>query len=101
MRMRVFFLLLLLANFAFFAWDRYLRTPLSPETRIQQVQMTPEKIRIVNSPATPPPAAASPATASPAAKAGEEKPARPCLAWGVFVGPQDAARADAAMAEAK
>lgn len=89
--MRVLFLLLLLANLAFFAWDRYLRVPVSPEAHIQQVQMSPEKIRIVKSvparPASPAPAAA----AEPVAMV-------PCLEWGNFIGPE-AARADAAIAE--
>jgi hypothetical protein len=105
--MRVLFLLLLLANIAFFAWDRYLREPLSAEARIQQVQMTPEKIRLVNAPPQPRPApkpvavtdAEKVVKADKADKA--EKMDMPCLAWGVFIGPQDAARADAAMAEAK
>lgn len=108
--MRLLFLLLLLANLGFFAWERYLREPLSAQARIQQVQMTPEKIRIVN---TPPPApktvvavaaeasaaaeGVKAATAAPAATAAEGA----CLAWGAIIGPQDAARADAALAEAK
>jgi hypothetical protein len=105
--MRVVFLLLLLANLGFFAWDRYLREPLSAQTRIQQVQMSPEKIRLVGVPAQPTPAAKPAAAAEPekVEKAEKvEKVARvetACLAWGVFIGPQDAARADAAMAEAK
>jgi hypothetical protein len=101
MPMRVLFLLLLLANLGFFAWDRYLREPLSAESRIQQVQMSPEKIRIVNAPVQPktapqPVAAAAAERSEPVATA-----TAACLAWGAFIGPQDAARADAAMAEAK
>lgn len=102
--MRVLFLLLVLANLAFFAWDRYLREPLSAEARIKQVQMSPEKIRLVNVPGKIPPAA-KPAAAAETGKAEaadkSEKMQAACLAWGAFVGPQDAARADAAMTEAK
>lgn len=80
--MRAFFLLIVLANLAFFAWDRYLREPVSAEERIQQVQITPEKIRLVNTrvpPATPVAAAV-------------------CMEWGAFAGAA-VARADAAMEE--
>ena len=93
---RMIFLLLVLGNLAFFAWDRYLRVPVSAAEHIQQVQITPEKIRIVKS--------AAPRTAAPQpvpAVAAETKAAAACLEWGVFVGPPEAARADAAMAEAK
>lgn len=99
--MRILLLLLVLANLGFFVWDRFLRAPVSAEARIQQVQMAPEKIRIVTAPAAPAAKpAVAPAPAPPAAAAKLEEKA-PCLAWGVFVGPQDAARADALMAEAK
>lgn len=105
--MRVLFLVLVLANLAFFAWDRYLREPLSAEARIQQVQMSPEKIRLVNVPGKTQPAAKPPVAADPDKTEKAEKPEKPekvqaaCLSWGAFIGPQDAARADAAMAEAK
>lgn len=109
--MRVVFLLLLLGNLVFFAWAQFLRTPLSAEAHIQQVQMTPEKIRIVSAPAgaatrTPTAPEGAPARAltpgqEPTAKLEAEKAPAACLAWGVFIGPQDAGRADAAMAEAK
>ena len=78
--MRAFFLLLVLANLAFFAWDRYLRTPLSAGERIEQVQITPEKIRLVNT-------RVPPAT-----------PAAVCMEWGAFAGAA-VARADAALEE--
>lgn len=108
--MRALFLMLLLANLAFFAWDRYLREPISAEARIRQVQMSPEKIRLVNAPRPSAPAAKVVAAAE-AEKSEKiekvekiekiEKADAACLAWGVFIGPQDAARADAVMAEAK
>ena len=84
--MRTLFLLLVLANFAFFAWDRYLRAPVSAETHIQQVQITPEKIRLVKESVAP--GRVNKATASPTA----------CMEWGAFAGAA-VARADAAMAE--
>ena len=88
--MRTVFLLLVLGNLAFFAWERYLRAPNDAEVRIQQVQIAPEKIRLVNPPAqrVPPPTKAFAVDAKAAA----------CLEWGVFIGPE-AARADAAVAE--
>ena len=87
--MRLLFLVLLLANFAFFAWDHYLRVPVSAEERIQQVQMSPEKIRIVK-----PSAQQSSNTVS----ATDAVAMVPCLEWGTFIGP-DATRADAAIGE--
>lgn len=86
--MRVLFLLLLFANVAYFAWDRYLRAPVSPEAHIRQVQMSPEKIRIASS---QPPAAVVPPAVDAVATV-------PCLEWGGFVGPE-AARADTAIGE--
>jgi hypothetical protein len=97
--MRVLFLLLLLANLGFFAWDRYLREPISAQARIQQVQMSPEKIRLVGVPA--PPAAKPLAAGEPLKVEKVAKVETACLAWGTFIGPQDAARADAAIGEAK
>ena len=84
--MRAVFLLLVLGNLAFFAWERYLRVPQNAQERIQQVQITPEKIRLV----TP--------SAPPVATAAADGKAAACLEWGAFIGPE-AARADAAIAE--
>lgn len=109
---RIFFLLLVLGNLAFFAWDRYLRVPVSAEAHIQQVQITPEKIRIIESKAARPPVAKPGApgeeanatdaanTAGATGTTGATKTAAACLEWGVFVGAPEAARADAAIAEA-
>lgn len=85
--MRTLFLLLVLANVAFFAWDRYLRAPVSAEDYMRKVQIAPEKIRLVNPPGAP---GTSTKAAVPAAAA--------CMEWGAFAGAA-AARADAAMAE--
>jgi len=84
-RMRILFLLLLLANCAFFAWDRYLRAPVNAAEHIQKVQMAPEKIRLINKP-------------SASAAAGKAATAAACMEWGAFSGAA-VARADAVIAE--
>src|SRR4051812_8218357 len=78
--MRAFFLFLLLANIAFFAWARYL----SPADAVADPaplgrQIEPEKLRIVGVGRAP--AAAKPAPAGPVAAA---TPAAACLEWGSF-----------------
>ena len=90
--MRAVFLLLVLGNLAFFAWERYLRVPQNAQERIRQVQITPEKIRLI----APPPSVMP--SAPPLAKAAADGKAAACLEWGAFIGPE-AARADAAIAE--
>lgn len=90
--MRALCLLLLLANAAFYAWVNYLRTPVSAESRIRQVQITPEKIRLVDAPTLVAPGVTT-------TKAAAGKPAA-CLEWGAFIGPE-AARGDAAIADLK
>ena len=82
--MRTLFLLMVLANFAFFAWYHYLREPVNAEEHIRQVQITPEKMKLVKTPVAP----TGPAVPSAAA----------CMEWGAFSG-ATVARADAAMAE--
>ena len=93
--MRTFFLLLVLGNLAFFAWQRYLRAPVDAEAHIRQVQITPEKIRLIGPPAT----ASPPAVSNSKAVLADAKGAA-CLEWGAFIGPE-AARADVAIAELK
>lgn len=93
--MRAVFLLLVLGNLAFLAWVQYLRTSVSASDRIQQVQISPEKIRLLAPPAVVAPAAVPAPKAAPVvAKAAA------CLEWGAFIGPE-AARGDAAIAELK
>ncbi len=82
--MRALFLFLLLGNAAFYAWVNYLRTPVSPQERIEQVQMSPEKIRLAAAPVSKKPAVPLKGAA--------------CLEWGPFIGPE-AARGDTAMGE--
>lgn len=86
--MRTLFLLLVLVNFAFFAWDRYLRAPVSAEEHIQKIQLAPEKIRLVNPPGASAAAGAAGKAVTPAA----------CMEWGAFSGAV-VARADAVIAE--
>ena len=88
--MRTAFLFLLLGNAAFYAWVNYLRTPVNAQERIQQVEITPEKIRLVSKPAS----AAKKAAAVPAASL----KGAACVEWGAFVG-LEAARGEAAIAE--
>jgi SPOR domain len=87
--MRALFLFLLLGNAAFYAWVNYLRAPQSARERIQQVEITPEKIRLLSTPATVAKKAATPVAQLKGAA---------CVEWGAFIGPE-AARGDAAIAE--
>ena len=75
--MRALFLFLLLGNAAFYAWVNYLRTPVSPQERIEQVQMSPEKIRLAAAPVSKKPAVPS-ARPAPRGRAprGDRRPER-------------------------
>jgi hypothetical protein len=98
--MRAFFLLLVLANLAFFAYGHIAREGGESESRILQLQVAAEKIRLLpaaerapaGTPRVPvkaaPPAPPKSASAQPAA----------CLEWGNFAGP-GAARAEMALAQ--
>jgi hypothetical protein len=94
--MRTAFLLLVLANLAFFAWSRYV-APLdaSADPLPLSRQIEPEKLKIIAPADLPPPvaqkvAAAPPAAAQPAA-------APKCMEWGSFT-LADAPRAEKALA---
>ena len=78
--MRAAFLLLLLANMAFFAWARYLSpADAAADSAPLARQIEPEKLRILGAGDSPP---ASPAPApKPAASA---MPALACMEWGSF-----------------
>jgi hypothetical protein len=88
--MRILVLVLVLANVIYFVWDHYLRVSVSPTEHIHQVQMAPEKIKLVR--ARP--------LLQPAQKVADvpHQPDVPCLQWGTFMGP-DIARAEAAIAQ--
>ena len=89
--MRIFFLLLLLANLGFFAYHHYLGEDDATATQLALLQINPERISKVAMPAatparTPAPAL-TPAVPAPAA----------CVEWGVFAG-AEVARAEGAIA---
>jgi sporulation related protein len=98
--MRAFFLLLVLANLVFYAYAQVASESGGAEKRIPQLQIAPEKIKLLNADGKLPPekrpSARKPkpatvpkvATAAPAA----------CLEWGVFAGP-GVAKAEAALAQ--
>jgi hypothetical protein len=97
--MRAFFLLLVLANLAYFVYGRVALEGGGAESRIPQLQVAAERIKLLNAterapadkPQLPvkalPPAPPKTATAAPAA----------CLEWGIFTGP-GIARAERALA---
>jgi hypothetical protein len=96
---RAFFLLLVLANLAFFAYGHISREG-GAESRIQQLQVAAERIELVQkaerAPAAKPRAPVSTPPAAPA-KSASAAPAA-CLEWGNFAGP-GVARAEAALAQ--
>lgn len=97
--MRAFFLLLVLVNLAYFAYGRVVLEGGGAENRIPQLQVTAERIKLINAtqrvpadkPQLPvkalPPAPPQTATAAPEV----------CLEWGIFAGP-GVARAERALA---
>ena len=94
--MRAVFLLLVLANLAFFAYAQFAGES-AARSSFSQLEVSPEKIKVLkasgrSAPDRPaPPAGAAPggtATAAPTA----------CIEWGVFAGPA-VARADTALAK--
>jgi hypothetical protein len=92
--MRTVFLLLVLANLAFFAWTNFvadLDTQSDPRPLARQV--APEKLRIL--PPEPAAKAGAPVASKPAAEAGPARIA--CLEWGGFSA-ADATRAGEALA---
>ena len=96
--MRVLFLILVLGNLAFYAWDRYLRVPVEVDARIRQVEITPEKIRILGATNVPSTRLPTKATDEDAVKA-KPKITAACLEWGSFIG-TEIQRAEAAITEA-
>lgn len=98
--MRAFFLLLVLANLAFFVYGHVVLEGGPAESRIPELQVAADQVKLVRAgerapadkPRAPakamPPAAPKTATAAPVA----------CLEWGTFAGP-GAARAETALAQ--
>jgi hypothetical protein len=98
--MRAFFLLLVLANLAFFAYGRVALEGAGPESRIPQLQVAAERIRLINAAErAPAPKPRTPGKADPSTppKTASAVPAA-CLEWGNFAGP-GAAKAELALAE--
>jgi hypothetical protein len=88
--MRTAFLLLVLANLAFFAWSRYVAPPdASADPLPLSRQIEPEKLKIIAPADLPPPAAQKAAAAQPAT------PPK-CIEWGSFT-LADAPRAEKAL----
>jgi len=97
---RALFLLLILANLAYFAYSRVALEGAGSGNQVSQLQINPDRIKLLKAaggalPETPPaaaksipPAAPKPAPAVPAA----------CLEWGIFAGP-NVARAEGALAQ--
>jgi cell division protein FtsN len=85
--MRLFFLLVVLANAATFAYIRYAESRAGADAQIAMLQISPDKVKLVKAGALP-------------AAANREKPplSLVCVEWGAF-GADDAARAAAALAK--
>ena len=98
--MRAFFLLLVLANLAFFAYGRVALEGAVPESRIPQLQVAAERISLIHAAEQAPAGKPRiPGKAAPSAppKIASAVPAA-CLEWGNFAGP-GAAKAELALAE--
>lgn len=98
--MRALFLLLVLANVAFFAWTRLFAPGAGTDPAPLARQISPEKLRVVR----PEELARLPATKTVVAAAPAAEPAPPppparlkCIEWGAFA-PADIARAESALA---
>jgi len=98
--MRTFFLLLVLANLAFFTYGRVALEGAGPESRLPQLQVAAERIRLISTAEQAPAAKPRiPGKAVPSAppKTASAVPAA-CLEWGNFAGP-GVAKAELALAE--
>lgn len=97
-KMRVLVLALLLVNVAFFAYTYVARQQDSADHRILQLQIKPEKVRLLHSAdGARGSAQQSPTPAVSAAPDSRAAGPAACLEWGLFAGP-DVARADAVIA---
>jgi hypothetical protein len=97
--MRAFFLLLVLANLVFYAYGQVARESGGVEKQIPSLQITPEKIKLLNAEGKVPPDKRPPTRKPkpPAPKVAVVAPVA-CLEWGVFAGPA-VAKAEAALAQ--
>lgn len=96
--MRAVFLLLVLANLVFFAYARVAREGSGVEGQIPLLQISPEKIRLLDAKGGPTAEKRRPPPTPPSSPLGEGGAAAPaaCAEWGIFAGP-DVARAEAAL----
>ena len=100
--MRALFLLLLLANVAFFAWSSYLSpagSAADPAPLSRQIE--PEKLKVIAPNELPPVTLAKPAAVQPAAQPAAQPASQPtaapkCIEWGSFT-LADASRAEKAL----
>lgn len=97
--MRPLFLILVLANAAFYAYGWVAQQQGTPESQGALLQINPEKIQIIGVSDNAAPVISKPAAPAPAAPAPAAPGSAPaaCLEWGYFAGPE-VARADAALA---
>ena len=97
--MRAFFLLLVLVNLAYFAYAHVVLEGGSSESRIPQLQVAAEKIKLLNATGQAPPD--KPQVPGKVASSAPPKTAialpAACLEWGIFAGP-GVARAERALA---
>jgi hypothetical protein len=96
--MRAFFLLLVLANMAFYAFTFAARQQDGAGNQAAALQISPEKIRLLGKPGGAPPSGPKPAPATTPERPEAAALLSACLEWGVLAGP-DVARADAALAK--
>jgi hypothetical protein len=92
--MRALFLLLVLANLAFYAWWRYGAPADAADPAPLSRQIEPEKLRVISPADLPAPSAAR--KDKPAEKAPDKTAAAPCIEWGSFA-LADAPRAEQAL----
>jgi hypothetical protein len=92
---RAVFLLLVLANLAFFAWSQY-GAPQAPSVTPQSRQIEPDKLNIVAPKDLPARVVAKKEKPAPVAPAASAPPAAACLEWGSFT-LADAPRAQQAL----
>ena len=92
--MRLVFLALVLVNLAFFAYARFAGES-AARSSFSQLEVSPEKIRVLKASGKSPPDRIAPPAGAPANTATAAPTA--CIEWGVFAGPA-VARADTAIA---
>jgi hypothetical protein len=97
--MRAFFLLLILANLAYFAYSRVALEGAGSGNQVAQLQINPDRIKLLKAAGGALPESRPAPVKSIAPVAPKPAPAVPaaCLEWGIFAGP-NVARAEGALA---